>query len=538
MRCGTREVIEPSDRRRVVGRVMLAIGIVGALLRAVQYFAGVSLWLDEAALARNIADRSFFSLLDPLRYAQVAPPLFLWGERASILLLGHSERALRLLPFLAGIGTLIVFARLSRLLLPSPAALLSMWMFSLAVPFVFFSADLKPYSVDVLASLIAVTVAWEHAGDNQRDRDAWLIGSLGLLGWLSHATTLVLAGIGASLVMRWMRRRFATRSLVIVALAWAATIGPAAFIAARNLDAVQSSYLQRRWAAAFAPWHPMRWPRWLWATLQDVVAKPSLDVLDGSLHYPWPWLFIGFAAIGLWRLSRVRQTAVWMVSMTVAVTLAVSAAGAYPFTGRFILFLIPFLLLTAAAGVVECGRLARSTTVTVAATTLMATLALVPIVRTPPVQRREDIKPVLSYMQTRPAPDRIYVYYGAAQAVAFYTQDARWAHSSFVIGRCARGNLKIVIDDLAAFRGLPRVWIILSHVGAQRHEAQLVIDYVDAIARRVDAISGRGNDPAVGYSYDFSDDERWARGTAQMPVPPAHPEEAWQCEGPVASDSR
>src|SRR6185503_6064907 len=116
------------------------------------------------------------------------PPLFLWGERASFLLFGHNELALRLLPFLAGVAALIVFARLSRLLLPSPAALLSMWMFSVAVPFVFFSSDLKPYSVDVLASLIAVTVAWECGGGNRRDRDAWLIGSLGALAWVSHAT--------------------------------------------------------------------------------------------------------------------------------------------------------------------------------------------------------------------------------------------------------------------------------------------------------------------------------------------------------------
>jgi len=107
-----------------------------------------------------------------------------------------------------------------------------------------------------------------------------------------------------------------------------------------------------------------------------------------------------------------------------------------------------------------------------------------------------------------------------------------------MVGLLLRAGPQILIDDLAAFRALPRVWIILSHVAARPQEAQFILDYADAIGRRVDAISGAGDDPAVGYLYDFSDDERWAKGTAQTRVPLARPEEAWQCEGPVGGDWR
>ena len=66
------------------------------------YLSNNSLWLDEAALARNVIDRAPLELLGPLDYAQVAPPGFLLTEKFVVLLLGHSEWALRLFPLTCG----------------------------------------------------------------------------------------------------------------------------------------------------------------------------------------------------------------------------------------------------------------------------------------------------------------------------------------------------------------------------------------------------------------------------------------------------
>ncbi len=83
--------------------------LAGILLRLRQYLTGRSLWADEAMLALNIVNRNFGELLKPLDYDQGAPLGFLLVEKLFNLLLGRSEYALRLLPFLLGLLSLWLF---------------------------------------------------------------------------------------------------------------------------------------------------------------------------------------------------------------------------------------------------------------------------------------------------------------------------------------------------------------------------------------------------------------------------------------------
>src|SRR5260370_8908647 len=64
-------------------------------------------------------------LAERLRFDQVAPILFLWAQGVVYRLLGGTELALRLLPVLAGVASLFLFARLARLTFRPAAALLA-----------------------------------------------------------------------------------------------------------------------------------------------------------------------------------------------------------------------------------------------------------------------------------------------------------------------------------------------------------------------------------------------------------------------------
>ena len=86
----------------------------GVVLRAWHYLDNRSLWQDEARLARNIADRSWLELLEPLRHQQAAPPGFLLLEKLSVSVLGVGEPALRLAPLLASCAALPAFRALAR----------------------------------------------------------------------------------------------------------------------------------------------------------------------------------------------------------------------------------------------------------------------------------------------------------------------------------------------------------------------------------------------------------------------------------------
>src|SRR4051794_3787891 len=172
---------------RVLIWLRLALVLVGVWLRSLQYFERSSLWLDEAALARNVVDGSFATLIGPLAYAQVAPVGFLWIERAAVLTFGANELALRLFPFVCGGGALILFGvAVRRLLLPSGAAL-AVWLFATAVPMIYFSAEVKPYSVDLLAAITIAFVTWERTARIIDPRSAVTLGALGLFAWFSNA---------------------------------------------------------------------------------------------------------------------------------------------------------------------------------------------------------------------------------------------------------------------------------------------------------------------------------------------------------------
>ena len=122
---------------------VVLLAAVGAGLRLWQYLANSSLWIDEAALARNIIDRAPASLLQPLDYAQVAPPAFLLTEKGIVTLLGSAEWALRLFPLVCGLFAIVLFWRLAALTLTGWAVPYAVGLFSLGTPLVYFSSQVK-----------------------------------------------------------------------------------------------------------------------------------------------------------------------------------------------------------------------------------------------------------------------------------------------------------------------------------------------------------------------------------------------------------
>ena len=85
---------------------------VGVLLRLWWFYDARSLFLDEANLALNIAELSYADFFYPLKYQQYAPPLFVCIVKASTVLLGLNEWALRLPALIFGLLGLMVFYRL------------------------------------------------------------------------------------------------------------------------------------------------------------------------------------------------------------------------------------------------------------------------------------------------------------------------------------------------------------------------------------------------------------------------------------------
>ena len=134
--------------------------LLGIVARLWQYTANPSIWVDEAAIARNVLDRQPLQLFLPLDYAQMAPPGFLLSIKLSAAVLGFSEYALRLTPITTGVVSVILFFFAARAVLQPVASIVAVFMFSIAIPLVFFSSNLKQYSSDVAMTLIIILIAF------------------------------------------------------------------------------------------------------------------------------------------------------------------------------------------------------------------------------------------------------------------------------------------------------------------------------------------------------------------------------------------
>ena len=90
-------------------KILIALVIAGGIIaRLVVYLQNRNLIIDEANVTRNLFERGFAQLLQPLSYEQYAPPVFLWIEKLNTILFGFSEYTLRLYPLLTGIAAIFV----------------------------------------------------------------------------------------------------------------------------------------------------------------------------------------------------------------------------------------------------------------------------------------------------------------------------------------------------------------------------------------------------------------------------------------------
>ena len=131
---------------------------LGVFLRVIVYLSDRPFWMDEASLWGNLAGKPILDFSEPLAGDQLAPLGFLIAQRALMSVLGTSRYASRLLPLACGLISLFLFARLARRILPRRPALIALVLFSFSDDLIYYSSELKPYSLD-LAIGLAVSLA-------------------------------------------------------------------------------------------------------------------------------------------------------------------------------------------------------------------------------------------------------------------------------------------------------------------------------------------------------------------------------------------
>jgi len=235
--------------------------------------------------------------------------------------------------------------------------------------------------------------------------------------------------------------------------------------------------------------------------------------------YPLPVVYTVLSLLGFIVLLRRRDVSLILLG-PIAVTFAAAVAQQYPFRMRVVLFLLPPLLITAAATVGWVIDRIYALAKPLGAAIAVAANAppILAIALNPPPYTAEPFKPVLAYVQAHRQPgDRVYVYSNAYQAIARYGGRYGMPVGTYDAGTCDETSTGPYLLDVDRYRGARRLWVIGSSVPDFRPARQAIGKYLRTIGVVRDSIQRKSVaplDPVSAELYDLSDSVRLNNATA------------------------
>lgn len=138
--------------------ILVIIFLLGIVLRTNLYLLNNVFEDDECRLAIALLEaKNSLALFLPLDAGQSAPPIFMLLSKFLANISGYSEKALTLIPFLAGIASIFLFYKIctdyfSRKL----SILISLFLFAINHQFITYAMTFKQYSTDVFIGLLCL----------------------------------------------------------------------------------------------------------------------------------------------------------------------------------------------------------------------------------------------------------------------------------------------------------------------------------------------------------------------------------------------
>jgi len=363
----------------------------------------------------------------------------------------------------------------------------------------------------------------------------WILsGAIAIAGCaVSNAATLLVAA--HSVVLGWSYSQGKTRLLraefVTVQLLWIAAVAISAWLSLGSISATDLAYMRESHTAWFVPVpHTADEAFWLARRMVDAFGMPQFSPprLDGGLRYAMPWLYAIVAVVGFGALWLRQRSAALVLLLPILAAVVASALRMYPLGGRHTIFLLPILIIAAAAGWEFLTLTVRERTGIHAqwlmwgAALLFLAAPFAAITRNLPPFYLEHLRPAAEYVRVHwQAGDSLYVYYGAGQAFRYYAPRVGLADSGYLLGHCARAEPVNYLRELDQFRGRRRVWSLFTHSTADGAELTLLRDYLDRAGPRLDGfeLAAAGEHPGMGayaYLHDLA-----AAGPPELLVPPA-----------------
>jgi hypothetical protein len=513
---------------------------VGIGLRLFRYLYNPSLWFDESNMAIDIISRPLSELINPSPdYNQAYPLAFLILIKLSTQVLGTSEHVIRLIPLIAGITALFLFYKVAKSYIEPKAVLIALGLFAVSDSLIFQSSNLKPYSSDVLFTLIIFTVTIYVQSKKLNIPRVILFGISGAIAiWFSNPSVFVLAGVGASLgVFSLINKDWKGIGKLLISYSmWILSFIANYFLYIRNLQANFTLDMDSMIALqnGYMPLPPTSIAdiKWFIELFFDIFNNPLTMTLTGIAA-------LSFLAGCVSFYTQKKKIFIILIAPIVTTFLA-AALHEYPFKGRFIFFLVPLLLLilTEGAEFIRSRSYHSSRIIGIIFISLLLfhplSLSAYRIIK--PFYW-EDIKPVLKYVQDNwQKGDMLYVHYYAQYPFDYYSnyypEPYRFNEGEYIIGIAPRGWYRnyrkqdvskyydpgapieqssidifnLYARELDQLKGKKRVWLLFTAAIPKDgiDEEKFLVYHLETIGEQLDFI-GHSGISAV-YLYDLSDD--------------------------------
>ncbi len=467
----------PRRQNRRLGQVETALAIAVAacvlVVHDMPYLLRAPYWVDEAWVA--VATRVPVS---HLRLDTISSPI---GWTFLLRLVPRSgQQDQRLVPLLFAAMTVLAayaFGRSLRLL-PVVTGLLTGGA-ALLVPAMLVRNDLKEYTADAFATLLAFALLSRLEADWSRRRLATLAGVLMVAGFLSNVTLFVAAAALPCLVLvQVVRRRWTELVEAVVATVTTGAVLGAIFLIFDG--ATQTAQIRHYWSAYYLPHNP----------------SAAIHYIHRGLHQLLPYFGIGhlslLAALVLMGVVTLAWQGRWATAALLpALGLGMVVLGAlrkYPlFDERTSTFLITASVVIAAVGIAGLATLVARKLHLTAGIAIAATAAILYIFAAlPSVDGHtiplEDVRAQASYVATHIRPgDAVLVSMGATYGYAYYAPPLpgvtkgglgfaiTYPASDRTIALSMRQPIDVqsgLARGLALVAGHPgaRLWVVLNHV--------------------------------------------------------------------------
>jgi len=452
--------LESLNKKGILSHRFIVITLIftGVTIRLFFYIKNPALWLDEATLSLNIINRDYTDLLKPLDTLQIAPIGFLLIEKFLTNIFGTSEYILRLFPFLAGISSIPLFYLLAKKLTNKHIAVIALTFFIFGRSLIYYSLEVKQYSLDVFVFIVCLLVFQPKEKFNQSYITSTIYGLSGaIIIWFSHIAIIVLTAIGLWTFFLIIKEK-AWQKIPPFLLLTGLWIGSFAinyflFLSGHSHESFQQSAFA---SFEFFPPFPITADNLIWYK----------DFLTGLFVFPLeikPCLlaiilsFIGVIII-IWK----KQYILLSLFIPLIINFILSIFHIYPCKDRLILYNASATILLLAYSIYNIfNRLPYHYLLIIP---LLFAFLLNPIRLVINGFPKEEIrKPMQFISDNYQKDDLLYVQYGSRWAYEYYEDRYIPDNMEIIVGKWIRSDPDLFNETFKNFINRDRVWLLFSH---------------------------------------------------------------------------